>query len=87
MSILPLLFFNISGGEIFIILAVIFLIFGPKKIPELARFLGKGVYELKKTSNDIKKEINDVTNNIDNFSETNNSSINTNKQNSERISK
>ena len=59
-----LLFFNISGGEIFIILVVVFIIFGPKKIPEIARKLGKGIHEMKKATNDIKREINNEVNKV-----------------------
>jgi len=55
-SILPL-FFDISSGELIIIVAAIFLVFGPKKIPEIARKIGKGINEVKKASNDIKDEI------------------------------
>ena len=59
-----LLFFNISGGEIFIILVVAFIIFGPQKIPEIARKLGKGINEMKKATNDIKREINNEVNKV-----------------------
>ena len=59
-----LLFFNISGGEIFIILVVVFIIFGPQKIPEIARKLGKGIHEMKKATNDIKREINNEVNKV-----------------------
>jgi len=61
-----LLFFDISTGEIFIILVVGFLIFGPKKIPEIARKVGKGMGEIKRATNDIKKEIHDEMNKIEN---------------------
>lgn len=57
-------FFNISGGEIFIILIVVFLIFGPDKIPEIARWLGKGVGEIKKATSDIRDEISRETGDI-----------------------
>ena len=53
-----LLFLDISFGEIFIIVAVIFIIFGPQKIPEIARKVGKGMQEIKKASSEIKREIN-----------------------------
>lgn len=53
-----LLFFDISGGEIMVIVLAVFILFGPKKIPELARTIGKGVYDLKKAANDIRREIN-----------------------------
>lgn len=49
----------ISGSEIFIILLVILLLFGSKKIPEVAKGLGKGMREFKKATDEIKKEIND----------------------------
>jgi sec-independent protein translocase protein TatA len=58
-SIQPvLLFLDISFGEIFIIVAVIFIIFGPQKIPEIARKVGKGMREVRKASTEIKREIN-----------------------------
>ena len=58
----PLLF--ISGSEIFIIVLVVLVLFGAKKIPELAKGLGKGMREFKKATDDIKKEINDSSNDI-----------------------
>ncbi|MEM6262424.1 MAG: twin-arginine translocase TatA/TatE family subunit [Bacteroidota bacterium] len=46
-----------GGGEwIFIILAIV-LLFGAKKIPELARGLGRGIREFKDASKEIKDEI------------------------------
>lgn len=53
-----LLFFDFGTGEIFLIVLAIFLVFGPKKIPELARTLGKVVNEIKKASEEVKSEIN-----------------------------
>ncbi|TVQ93978.1 MAG: hypothetical protein EA393_01340 [Bacteroidetes bacterium] len=53
-----ILLFGISGGEIFIILLLILLFFGPKKIPEIARAMGKGINEIKKVQRDINAEIN-----------------------------
>ncbi|MBS4012984.1 MAG: twin-arginine translocase TatA/TatE family subunit [Bacteroidetes bacterium] len=50
--------FGISGGEIVIILLVVILVFGPKKIPEIAKFLGKGLREVKKVQREINNEIN-----------------------------
>lgn len=48
----------ISGAEIFIIILAIIVLFGAKKIPELARGFGKGMNEFRKATADIKKEIN-----------------------------
>ena len=48
--------FGLGGGEIVLIFAVILLLFGAKKLPELARGLGKGINEFKKASNDVTEE-------------------------------
>lgn len=52
-----MLFFNIGGGELFIIALVIIMFFGSKKIPEIARMIGKGISEVKNATNDIQQEI------------------------------
>ena len=49
--------FGLGAGEILIILFVILLLFGAKKLPELAKGLGKGINEFKKASKDIKDEV------------------------------
>ncbi len=53
-----LLFFDFGSGEIFLIVLVIFLVFGPDRIPEMARKFGKFINEIKRASEDIKTEIN-----------------------------
>lgn len=53
-----LLFFDMGSGEILLIILAIFLIFGPDKIPGLARSVGKFINEIKHATDDIKKEIN-----------------------------
>jgi len=47
----------IGVPEILIILLVILLFFGAKRIPELARGIGQGMNEFRKASDQIKKEI------------------------------
>ena len=54
-----LLFLNLGGGEIFFILLITVMLFGAKKIPEIARGLGKGIREVRNATNEIKREIND----------------------------
>lgn len=49
--------FGISGGEILLIIFLILILFGPKKIPEIARTLGKGINEVKKVQREINAEI------------------------------
>ena len=61
-----LLFFDVSGGEFLVIMIAIFLIFGPKKMPEIARKIGRTMNELKKASSDITREFKDETNSIKN---------------------
>jgi len=46
----------IGGWELVLILAVVLILFGAKKLPELARGLGQGIKEFKKASNDITTE-------------------------------
>ena len=48
----------ISGAEIFIIIIVVVILFGAKRIPDLAKGLGKGLSEFRKATDDIKREIN-----------------------------
>lgn len=55
----------ISGGEIVIVALVFLLLFGSKKIPEMAKGLGKGLKEFKKAADDIKREIRDSAPDID----------------------
>ena len=64
-NIMPaLLFLDISFGEIFIVVVVIFIIFGPQKIPEFARKFGKGIREIKKASSEIQREIKQEVSNF-----------------------
>ncbi len=59
-SLSPLVFLgNLGGWEIFLILLVVILLFGAKKIPELARGLGRGIREFKDASKDVRREIED----------------------------
>ncbi len=55
---MTLLFFDFGSGEIFLIVLAVFLVFGPGKLPELARNLGKFINEMKRATEDIKYEIN-----------------------------
>jgi sec-independent protein translocase protein TatA len=48
---------SLGGWEILLILFVVLLLFGAKKIPELARGLGKGIREFKDATSGIKDEL------------------------------
>ena len=52
---------SLGPMEITIILLVVLLLFGGKKLPELAKGLGKGIKEFKKAKQDVAEEINKVT--------------------------
>ena len=56
------MFSGIGTFEILIILFIILLLFGAKKLPELAKGLGKGINEFKKASNEIKDEVEKAVN-------------------------
>ena len=46
-----------SGSEILVIVLVVLVLFGGKKIPEIARYIGKGIHELQRATRDIKREM------------------------------
>ena len=54
-----------SGIEIFIILVIALVIFGPQKLPEMGRSLGKAIREFRSAGNEIKDEITKVTDEVD----------------------
>jgi sec-independent protein translocase protein TatA len=60
-----------SGGfvEIGFILFIAFLLFGPKKLPEIARVLGKGLGELRRASNELKNSLEEEIKNLDRYEE------------------
>jgi len=63
-GIMTLLFFNLGGGEIFIVLMIVLLFFGSKRIPEFARNLGRGIKQFKNATDDIQRDITDSVNEV-----------------------
>ena len=61
--------FNLGPWEIILILLVVLLLFGAKRLPELARGLGQGIKEFKGGMKDVKQEIEDATAEDDSNSE------------------
>jgi len=57
--------FGISGGEILVLLLLVLLLFGPKKIPEIARMVGRGMNEVKKVQREINTEIHRYSSEIE----------------------
>ena len=50
-------FLNLGTGEVILIVAIILLLFGGRKIPELMRGLGKGVKSFKQGMNEVEEEL------------------------------
>jgi sec-independent protein translocase protein TatA len=48
---------GLGGWEVFLIVLAMLLLFGAKKIPELARGLGRGIREFKDATKELNKEI------------------------------
>ena len=53
-------FQNFGMGEILVILVIVLLLFGAKRIPEIAGSLGKGINEFKRNISDAQKQITDT---------------------------
>ena len=51
------MFGSIGGPELLVIFLVALLIFGPRKLPELGRMLGKGIGEFRRATNDLKSSL------------------------------
>ena len=69
-----LAFFNLGPWEILLILVVVLILFGAKRLPELAKGLGQGINEFRDAVDSSKKEIidgieNDPQNNLEKDSE------------------
>ena len=57
MSGIPvLLFLDVSGGELLLILFVVFLVLGPDKMPEMARKAGRAMNQMRKATSDLTRE-------------------------------
>ena len=57
--------FNLGTGELIFIFLIILLLFGAKRLPDLAKGLGKGIKEFKSAVETGKKEIMDAEENLD----------------------
>ncbi|MDQ3813039.1 MAG: twin-arginine translocase TatA/TatE family subunit [Armatimonadota bacterium] len=45
-------------GELIVIFVLVLLLFGPDKLPELARTIGRGIRELRKATNEFRSHLN-----------------------------
>jgi TatA/E family protein of Tat protein translocase len=51
------MFGNLGMGELIVIFTIALLIFGPRKLPELGKSLGKSIAEFKKASNELRNTL------------------------------
>lgn len=58
------LLFDISGGELIVILMFILLFFGAKGIPDIARTLGRTMRQIRDASNEVQREIQKGANEV-----------------------
>jgi sec-independent protein translocase protein TatA len=52
---------NIGGSELLVVVFVIFLFFGPKKLPEFGKTVGKAMREFRNTTQSIRRDIENAT--------------------------
>lgn len=52
--------FDMGGGQILLILALILIFFGARRIPELAKGLGQGIKEFKKATREVTDELHNA---------------------------
>ena len=60
-----MLMFGIGMPELLLILALALIVLGPKKLPELARALGKGMAEFRRATDDLKDELRQMEHEIE----------------------
>jgi len=53
------MFGSIGGPELVLILVIVLLVFGPRRLPEVGRTIGKGLAEFRRASNDLKRSLED----------------------------
>lgn len=55
------MFENIGGSELLLILFVVFIFFGPKKLPELGKSIGKGMREFRSAMRGLQEDVQNAT--------------------------
>ncbi|MFP4368453.1 MAG: twin-arginine translocase TatA/TatE family subunit [Candidatus Kapaibacterium sp.] len=58
--------FDVGGGELILIILAVLVLFGPKKIPEITRMMGKGMQQIKKAQDSFRSQMDDIKSEINN---------------------
>ncbi|GAB1431144.1 TatA/E family twin arginine-targeting protein translocase [Ignavibacteria bacterium] len=57
--------FDVGGGELVLIFIAVLLLFGPKKIPEVMRSVGKGLRQFRQAQDDLKEQLRDISSEVE----------------------
>lgn len=52
--------FHLGAPEIIVILVIVLIIFGPKKLPDIGKALGKSISEFRSATHEVEKDIKDA---------------------------
>jgi sec-independent protein translocase protein TatA len=66
MTLLPLAFLGVGDQEMLVIMVVVLILFGGKKMPDFARGLGKALKELRKATGEVEREFKRVMDEAEN---------------------
>ncbi len=53
--------FDVGGGELMLIILAVLLLFGPKKLPEFAQMIKRGVNEMKNAQRQFSEQVTEIT--------------------------
>lgn len=63
------MFGRIGMGELLLIFGIVLIVFGPSKLPSLAKSMGQAIAEFKKGANQVSKELDKMAEEVDNSTE------------------
>lgn len=64
------MFGRIGMGELLLIFGIVLIVFGPSKLPSLAKSMGEAIAEFKKGANQVSKEIDKMADEVEKSTET-----------------
>lgn len=63
------MFGRIGMGELLLIFGIVLIVFGPSKLPSLAKSMGQAIAEFKKGANEVSKEIDKMSEEVESSTE------------------